>query len=295
MRIKLIKGKQKKLIRIAKNINTWKNLATKLTINQDYLRNELFNEKRTLDEKIFNKLIKITNLNYSVFIDKKINDNWGKKIGGINSKGNLKIIKKINKSKELAELIGIILGDGCLYFNSIGSYSVKIAGHLILEKDYLINFVKPLIDKLFNIKSNIEIKTHEMLVSVYSKELILKLEEFGLKRGNKVKNNIGIPEWIMNENEFLKPCIRGLIDTDGSIFKMSNKNPNLLRIGFKNHSIKLLNDTREGLIQLGFNPSKIITNSHFFISRQNEIKKYIKTITFNNIKHTNRYLNSPVV
>jgi predicted transcriptional regulator len=55
---------------------------------------------------------------------------------------------------------------------------------------------------------------------------------------------------------------------------MSNKNSNLLRIGFKNHSLKLLDDTKNGFIKLGFNPSKIINNSHFFISRQNEIIIY---------------------
>jgi hypothetical protein len=34
-----------------------------------------------------------------------MDDNWGKKIGGINSKGNLKKINLIKKSKELAELL----------------------------------------------------------------------------------------------------------------------------------------------------------------------------------------------
>jgi hypothetical protein len=49
-----------------------------------------------------------------------------------------------------------------------------------------------------------------MFISVYIKELILTLEKFGLKRGNKVKNNVGIPDWIFNKKTFLESCIRGI-------------------------------------------------------------------------------------
>ncbi|PJA22250.1 hypothetical protein COX58_02585, partial [archaeon CG_4_10_14_0_2_um_filter_Archaea_38_6] len=114
------------------------------------------------------------------------------------------------------------------------------------------------------------------------------LEELGLKRGNKVLNNVGIPLWVFNDKNFLKACIRRLIDTDGSIFRMSKRDSNLIRINFKNCSKKLLKETREGFIKLGFNPSKIIMNTHFFLSRQKEIKRYYEEVTFNNPKHLNR-------
>ena len=87
------------------------------------------------------------------------------------------------------------------------------------------------------------------------------------------------------------------MDTDGSIFRMSNKDQNLIRISFTNHNSKLLEDTRKGLIVLGFYPSKIIMNRQFFISRQEDIKKYLKEVGFSNKKHLKRIkiFNSPVV
>jgi len=64
-----------------------------------------------------------------------------------------------------------------------------------------------------------------------------------------------------------------------------------MKIRLLNHDWTLLNDTKKAFIVLGFNPSKIINNKQFFISRQEEIKKYIKEIGFNNLKHNLRLQN----
>ena len=209
--------------------------------------------------------------------------------GGKCSKGRTKSAIKPKKSKQLAELIGIILGDGNLYWNNAqGVYAVRIAGDIEKEKEYHIHVIKPLIDSIFNINSKIEVRRNGRYVSEYGREIILRLEELGLKRGNKKENNVGIPQWVKEDNLYLTACIRGLIDTDGSVFRMSRKDPNLARIGFKNKSRKLLSDTRSGFIRLGFSPSKIFEDDHFFISKKTEIEKYMNEIRFNNPKHIDR-------
>lgn len=53
-------------------------------------------------------------------------------------------------------------------------------------------------------------------------------------------SKIGIPQWIKNDETYIKACLRGLIDTDGSIFRMSKRDKNLIRIGFTNHNSRLL-------------------------------------------------------
>ena len=123
---------------------------------------------------------------------------------------------------------------------------------------------------------------------VYSKNLVEFFESIGFPAGNKIKNKVTIPLWIKENNFFLKRCIRGLIDTDGSVFRMSKKDPNLIRIGFKNFNKKLLDDTREAFIKLGFHPSKIICGAYFVLSRQDEINKYLSEIGFSNKKHLDR-------
>ena len=216
--------------------------------------------------------------------------------------GNIKIINIPEKDARLAELVGILLGDGNIYFCSkskrICSYSVRIAGDFEKDRDYHLNYIAPLCNDLFKI--NVRIRNHtvnnERFVCLESRLLIDFLISIGLKAGDKIKNKVGIPNWIFENTEFLKACLRGLIDTDGSVYRMSKRDKNLIRMDFTNYNRTLLDDTRAAFIRLGFNPSKIICNNKFFISRQDDIARYIREIGFSNNKHIERLkLFSPVV
>jgi len=229
------------------------------------------------------------------YIEESKGKNWGQRKGGLLSKGSLKTIYFPDKCKELAEFVGIILGDGNIYSynkgNKIGVYSVRIAGDYNKDKEYHLNFIQPLCLKLFKINARIRKHTinNERFICLDSKELVNYLETIGLKSGDKIKNNVGIPDWIFDNVEFLRTCVRGLIDTDGSVFRMSQRDSNLIRIGFTSHTPRLLNDTRAAFVKLGFSPSKIIDNRNFFISRQGEIVRYIREIGFSNKKHKDRF------
>lgn len=292
MRIILSKGKQKELLELSHRKMTWRQIAVALNLNQEYVRIDVRNERVLLKNKNYKKLCEICERNYDKFIIGQRKENWGKVKGGYSSKKS-KIINKPNACKKLSEFIGVMLGDGNIYFkktNNVGVYAVKIAGNLKDEKEYMIEFLLPLAARLFKTKPKIEIrrKNSEIFLTIYSIELIKILEDLGLKRGNKIKNKQGIPKWIKNNEEFLKACVRGLIDTDGSIFRMSKRDANLLRINFTNNNEHLLKDMRWALVKIGFNPSKIIKNK-IYISRQAEVKKYEKIIGFNNPKQIRRF------
>ena len=228
---------------------------------------------------------------------------WGQRKGGLNSKGSLKVIAIPKNCRELAELVGILLGDGNIYSykkgKKISVYSVRIAGDYKKDRDYHLNYIQPLCVELFKIKVRVRDHTvnNERFICLDSKQLVEYLGKIGLKAGNKIKNNISIPRWIFENENFLKSCLRGLIATDGSVYRMSQKDLNLIRIDFTNYNPKLLNDTRFAFIKLGFHPSKIINNRKFFISRQGDIARYIIEIGFSNNKHKQRLktFNSPVV
>ena len=296
MRLRLQKNKQKELINNAKVKATWANLSKKLNFSPGYLRNELKNEKTLLSEECYNKLCLITNKNYDSYILEKLEDNWGRIKGSNNSKGNLKITKEPNESKELAELFGIILGDGHVhkYINGKKTrcYFLRIANSLADDYGYLSNYVKDLIKKLFNETPKImKVPKHgEIFITIYGKNIIEFLNKKGLKSGNKKTNNQTIPNWILKNKEYLVSCIRGLIDTDGSIHYISKNNKNL-RISFTSYIPRLLKDVRASLIKLGFHPSKIIKEKQIFLSRKEEIKRYIETVGFGNQKHLKRYRN----
>ncbi|MEK6906782.1 MAG: LAGLIDADG family homing endonuclease [Nanoarchaeota archaeon] len=300
MRVKLRKGKQKELILKAKKELSWVKLAGELKINPQYLSYELKNEKRLISDKVYSKLSSIANLNFDKYILKKLEDNWGQSVGGNNSIGSTKKITKFTESQELAEIIGAVLGDGHVSFHSlnkgnrwIGTYVIRIAGDLEKDKDYHLNYLKPLCRKIFNLKAKeiLKTKNNGRFLDLYSKELVKLFIKMGIKPGNKIKNQSTIPKWVFKKEDYIKSCLRGLIDTDGSVFRMSKRDYNLVRMNFTNHNQTLLEDTRNAFKMLGFNPSKIINNKQFFISRQYEINKYLKDIGFSNKKHKDRIKN----
>ena len=303
MRIKLKKGKQKELIYLAKKDNPWRELSLFLSLNEAYLCRDVKNEKVLISYEVYEKICKLIGRRFDKFIIEKLEDNWGNVKGGKNSYGSTIKLIKPEFNEKLAEFIGAVLGDGHVFYHKgkkIGVYGIRIAGDLNLDKDYHENYLKELGKSLFKLEGRVLLrikeKNNERFLDFYSKELVEFFKEIPIYPGNKIKNQSTIPKWIIEHNTFLKACLRGLIDTDGSIFRMSNKNFNLLRICFTNYNITLLNDTRNAFIKLGFNPSKIILNKQFFLSRKSDITKYLKEIGFSNKKHLDR-LNkfSPVV
>ncbi len=304
MRIKLLKGKQRELIEKAKRNLSWDELSKRLNLCSTYIRNELRKEERLISENHYKKLCNLSGENFDKEIIKKLDDYWGRSKGGRNSRGSTINLKVSNNKIALAELIGIILGDGNINLykkgKKVGVYQTKIAGHYKKDKEYHLNYIKPLCKSLFNlkVKESIDPKDNERFLFLSSKELIEFFKKHGLEPGNKITNQLTIPKWIFKKEPYLKVCLRGLIDTDGSVFRMSKEDPKLIRINFVNLNHTLLKDTRRAFIKLGFHPSKIIQKRVFYLSRKSDIERYLRDIGFSNPKHINRlqeFKNSPVV
>lgn len=291
MRLKFEKGKQRELIKKFKEDNnlTWHGLANFLEIKFGKLK-AYVDETSLIDKKLCNILD--NNENYNKFIIEIREDNWGRKKGGMNSKGRIKKIKMPSDSEELAEFYGIMLGDGnshkTNYYNSRydkrGTYMIRIVGDSNLDNNYLTNYVKPLIEKLFlvNVRQGIFKNSNAMFIEVHGCELIDFLEKKGFVSGNKIKNKLRIPFWIRNNNKLLQKCLRGLYDTDGSVYKLTNQNS--FQFCFTNANVSLLKDVRNSLLKLGINCSKI-SNKDLYITKKSELRKFLKLIGFNNDRH----------
>jgi len=195
------------------------------------------------------------------------------------------------KSRKLAEIIGIMMGDGCLYLDKFKKYQTSISFHK-KEKDYLY-YVKNLFEKYFDYKFCITEIENEFLLRNNSVFVGKKLISAGIIEGNKINNKIIIPNWIFKNKYFLLNLLRGFFDTDGCIYR---KYENYSQIQFKLASKETINSLYQALIQLGFNPTKIqkeIYKGRFswkiYIVRQKEIKRFFKEIKPANKKHIKRY------
>ncbi len=204
-----------------------------------------------------------------------------------------------DKDEKLAELVGIILGDGNIYVHKRGkstAYMVRITGNSVTDSEYLFGYVKPLCENIFGtpIKTYKHKKCKELFLILYSKTAVDFLISIGLKAGDKIQQQVSIPKWIFENDLFLKACIRGLVDTDGSIYELKPDWPGLWQICFTNKNERLLADFNEGLAKVGISSSRIYRYKNgkrtpkIYITKKSELSKFYKEIGFSNPKHRNK-------
>ncbi len=299
-RIKLAKGKQRGLIEKAKHRNnfSWRELSLRLGVCEGYLKNELRNEIRSLKADAYEKLSDIAGKRYDNHIIAVLDRNWGRVKGGKNSifkpiKPRLLLSKP---SKELAEFVGVMLGDGNLQEMPEKSiYQTRVFGHKQDDYEYLTENVCGLFQKLFGFKPSIYAKGGKkvIILSKQSKSLNFTLKYFGLKPGNKVNSGTSIPGWVFKDKNYLRACIGGLIDTDGSIYPKTKKHKTP-SIWFSNASPEIRRAFTKALKILGYRVSKWTEKRNSLcqscsIGNSEDVIKYFKEIGFNNPKHRKRF------
>ncbi len=198
-----------------------------------------------------------------------------------------KKFKDFEKTERLAELFGILLGDGCITSNQI-----KITLHRVDDERYG-QFVEKLISQEFGEKPSRYERGNVFDYMLSGVGLVASLERFGLKKGNKIKQKVDIPKWILSEMSFAISCIRGLIDTDGGVYvhKHVVKNKEYLHFGlcFTSASRPLLESVHKILINAGVN-AKMQGERRIYIYSFKEIIKYFKVIGSNNPKHKEKFI-----
>lgn len=210
-------------------------------------------------------------------------------------KGGLKTVERKpiflpSKSPELTEFIGILLGDGSITRGQIAIYFNS-------EDDYKYSrFVYKLIKQLFKISpGEWERRDCKVLVFCISSVILVEfLENLGLKKGNKVKQQVAIPGWIMRDLDYAKTCLRGLMDTDGSVFEEKHSCNGEVYIykvlTLTNYSRPIIRQSQEILNRLGFRYN-INNDKRLNIRSQGQIERYFKEIGTHNPKHLRRFLN----
>ena len=157
-------------------------------------------------------------------------------------------------SPALAEFFGIMLGDGKLsYYQVIVTLGTK-------ELKYS-EYVVDLIQNLFGARPKIGIRKNGYK-DVYLGSIVLTswLKNEGLVY-NKVLSQVGAPKWIFNNSIFLEKFLKGLFDTDGSIYKLKFG----VQISFKNKSMPLLKSIERALKILGYRPSKVSADTIYLV------------------------------
>lgn len=195
----------------------------------------------------------------------------------------VKSFKIPEESEDLAELFGIILGDG-----GLTRYQCVIYLNSDTDQEFAI-YIQNLIDKLFDSRPSIykTRKDHVWKVSIGGVDLVEYLNSKGLSLGNKVLLQVGVPEWVWTKEEYIKACIRGLVDTDGCFsihtYKVNGKRYAYPKLSFSNRSEPILQFVYKGLKQLGFNPKRTFDYG-VWLHNQQEVRRYLQEIGTRNYK-----------
>lgn len=194
-----------------------------------------------------------------------------------NKHSNLSLPK--NHSEELAELFGILLGDG-----SVTKYFTKVFLNLAVEREYA-PFVRSLFLKLF---SGVPVSVWEkpnrgvIEVQISSVDVGAYLRNVGFDPKSRA-----VPVWIMRNPQFVKATLRGLFDTEGSVgikyYHGKKKKSFYKQLTVTNINQNILTFLEEGLIANGLKPT-LRSKKNIYISNGLDIQRYIDDIGSHNPK-----------
>ncbi len=173
-------------------------------------------------------------------------------------------------SKELAEEIGVHMGDGCL--STKNYFSVKCNK---TEKEYFTSHLLRLYKKLYNLDLRLMHLNSVCGFEIYSKALCeFKNKELELPTGKKV-GKLKIPKKVLDtrNRKIYFHFIRGLFDTDGCIYLRDRRYP-VISITIK--SKRLIDQLHSMFRKLGYIPT--VYKYTITLNGPTMLKKWIKEI-----------------
>lgn len=201
----------------------------------------------------------------------------------------LRTIEEPDRSEYLAELIGILIGDGHL-----SAFQVSMTTNSRTDMEHAI-FVQKLFKRLFKLSAKVTARKYENAVNVVvsSKGLVNYLNKCGMPVGNKIKNGLAVPPWIYSNLNYQKAFIRGLFDTDGCIYLdrhlIRGKLYQHLGWTITSYASALVEGIIKILVNLDFKPTFRPSQKSVFLRRGRDIKRYFSLIGTHNPKHFNRF------
>ncbi len=196
-----------------------------------------------------------------------------------------KAIVRPKRSSSLAEFIGIVLGDG-----GITDHQVTITLNAVTDREYA-DLVVRLFGQLLGLTPSRRTRENACVIVVSRVELVEFLQSHGVVQGNKVRHQVDVPSWILEDPRHVKACLRGLMDTDGSVYlshhTVGEAKYKHVCMCFTNYSKPLVASVHRMLSDLGYHPTR--ARNRVFLYRQQDIHRYFKEVGTQNPKHLKRY------
>ena len=134
-----------------------------------------------------------------------------------------KIDEKIFENPLFFEFYGALLGDGWIgkYFNKKYKkihWVIGFSGHSVHDRDYLLNRIRKISQKLFFRKGHLKERPKNSIELIIGHKILIGLLNKNLNFPLGKKIDLKIHENFTDNWNLMKHIIRGLFDTDGSIY-----------------------------------------------------------------------------
>ncbi len=181
------------------------------------------------------------------------------------------------RSEKLAEFFGILLGDG-----HVGHFQLMVT--LGTKEAPYARYVQALMREIFGGVPKI-MTSNRGHTTVYlgSTQITKWLKAEGLVQ-NKVAAQVDVPRWIFEKPEYMRMCLRGFFDTDGSVYKLRYG----IQVSLCNRSVPLLVSLQRMLRELGYSPSAV-SAYRVYLTKIPDVKRFFREIGPKNPKHVRRY------
>ena len=202
---------------------------------------------------------------------------------------------------EECELIGSLIGDGYIHTKN-GKYIVGFTGNPITDKTYY-DYLKSLIKLVWGKDASISFRDNGIRMKIYSKPTVKRLiRKFNIPCNKGKCFKVKIPNMIEKDWNLAKHTIRGIVDTDGSVFTADKPgSPNYPSIEITTSSKILAKQIRKLLSQNDFRVANIWSYKSKNSSKptykvplngRENLKKWVNKIGFSNPYKLERALNA---
>ena len=182
------------------------------------------------------------------------------------------------------------------------THSVRFYGHGEDDWVFISEILPRIIKHLYNkeVKAKKSNDSNKCVLNVCSKVIATFKQSLGLSVGKKKLNDL--PDFVKHDKILLINCIRGIADTDFSLyFKKNEKDKYVIpEISCAMDNKQLIQNIAEYLKNLGFKinlrldvkrirKEKELTEHHLIIHGRKNLEKWMSTIGFYNPKHLTKY------
>lgn len=198
-------------------------------------------------------------------------------------KSHRKSVTLPKPSAQLAEFFGIMIGDGGIN----NAWQANITLNAEKDRTYS-HYISGLIQQLFSITPMVfERKGSKALrILINSVSIVDFLAKQGLLRGDKLRQGLKIPDWILGRKEYKVACVRGLVDTDGCIFihthRVAGKQYQNIGLTFSSQSIELIFQVANVFEEFGVLPHISGRGQDIYLYRADAVEKYLRVFGTSN-------------